>query len=302
MVANNIINSIGDTPMVALAGNDGAQIYAKLEYFNPGGSVKDRISLSMVQAGEEKGKIDSETTIIEPTSGNTGIGLAIVAASKGYRLQLVMPDSMSLERRGLLAGLGAELVLTPGNEGMGGAVKKAQELQEEYLKSFMPQQFDNPENPKIHYHTTGREIIANLGDIEPDFFVAGVGTGGTITGVGQALKAKFPKIKNIAIEPQKSQVLTGKDPAPHKIQGIGAGFIPKVLDFNIIDEIIPVSDQDAIDSAKLLSKQHGILTGISAGAAYFAAQEIASRYPGSKIVTVLPDTGERYLSTQLFQD
>ncbi len=299
-IAENITELIGNTPLVKLnkitEGID-AKIIAKLEFFNPCGSVKDRIAVSMIKDAEKKGLINKDTVIIEPTSGNTGIGLAFVCAQRGYKLILTIPESMSIERRKLLSLFGAEIVLTPADEGMTGAVKKAEELLKEYRNSFMPQQFKNPANPEIHRKTTAEEIWENTeGNI--DIFVAGVGTGGTITGVGEVLKQRKKGIKIIAVEPENSPVLSGGSPGRHKIQGIGAGFIPEVLNLKIIDEIIKVKDEDAISTAKEIIKKEGILCGISSGANVFAAIEVGKRKEneGKIIVVILPDTGERYLS------
>ena len=307
-IAKSLTDLIGNTPLLELtnynkANNLEATIIAKLEYFNPGGSVKDRIGYAMISAGEESGKITKDTVIIEPTSGNTGIALAFVSAARGYRLILTMPETMSVERRNLLKALGAELVLTPGPEGMKGAIKKATELANEIPNSFIPQQFENPANPEIHRKTTAEEIWRDT-DGEVDIFVAGVGTGGTITGVSEALKLKKSSVKAVAVEPFDSQVLAGGKPGPHKIQGIGAGFVPDVFNKDAIDEIIPIKNEIAFDTARLLSKKEGLLVGISSGAALAAATVLAKRpeNKGKKIVVLLPDTGERYLSTPLFQD
>lgn len=302
-VANNVLELIGQTPMVKLnklPGKNFAQILAKLEFFNPGGSVKDRICLSMIEDAEKKGLLKKGSTIIEPTSGNTGIGLSMIAAVKGYRCILTMPETMSLERIYILRSYGAEIVLTPGIEGMQGAIEKAEELLKKIPDSFMPQQFKNPANPEIHRRTTAEEILAvTQGKI--DAFVAGVGTGGTITGVGEVLKKKNPKIKVVAVEPEASAVLSGKQPGPHKIQGIGAGFIPEILNLKIIDEIVQVSDDDAFLTAKRLAKEEGLFVGISAGAATFAALKVARDLGNGKtIVVILPDTGERYFSMQQY--
>lgn len=303
-VANNILELIGQTPLVKLnriVGKSDADVYLKLEFFNPGGSVKDRIALSMIEEAEKRGELKPGDTILEPTSGNTGIGLAMVAAAKGYRAVLVMPDTMSMERRNLLKAYGAELVLTPGAEGMRGALAKAEELKKENPNYFMPQQFNNPDNVKVHLETTAVEIVEQTGG-EIDAFVAGIGTGGTITGVGRVLKAKFPDTQVVAVEPSASPVLSGGKPGPHKIQGIGAGFIPQILDTEIYDEVIQVSNEEAFDWARRLAREEGILGGISSGAAVAAAIKIARRLgEGKKVVAVVPSNGERYLSTPLYQ-
>jgi cysteine synthase A len=305
-IAKSLTDLIGNTPLLELTNYNkvngvDAKIIAKLEYFNPLGSVKDRIGYEMIKDAEDKGLVNKDTVIIEPTSGNTGIALAFVAAARGYRLILTMPETMSLERRNLLKALGAELVLTPGTDGMSGAIVKAEEMIVEIPNSFMPQQFNNPANPEIHRKTTAEEIW-NDTDGKVDIFVAGVGTGGTITGVGEGLKKKNPEIKIMAVEPFSSPVLSGGKPGPHKIQGIGAGFVPKVLNIDILDEIYQVTNEDAFDAAKKLSKTEGLLIGISSGAAVYAATQIAKRpeNKGKVIVVLLPDTGERYLSTELF--
>jgi len=306
-IAKKLTDLIGNTPLLELGNfksehKTEATIIAKLEYFNPGGSVKDRIGFSMIEDAEKKGLIDRESVIIEPTSGNTGIALALIAAAKGYRLILAMPETMSIERRNLLKALGAELVLTPGSEGMLGAIKKANELHATYPNSFIPQQFNNPANPEIHRTTTAVEIWNDTdGDI--DIFVSGVGTGGTITGVGEVLKERNPEIKIVAVEPYDSQVIAGGKPGPHKIQGIGAGFLPDILNKEIIDEIIPVKNEDALCTGRELARTEGLIVGISSGAAVYAALQLAQREEnqGKRIVVILPDTGERYLSTLLYQ-
>ncbi len=307
-IAKKLTDLIGNTPLLELTDynkENGVQgeLIAKLEYFNPGGSVKDRIGYAMVQDAEEKGILNKDSVIIEPTSGNTGIALAFVAASKNYKLILTMPETMSIERRNLLKALGAELVLTPGKDGMKGAIRKAEELSAQIPNSFIPQQFENASNPEIHRKTTAEEIWADT-DGKIDVFVAGVGTGGTVTGVGEALKKKNPDIKIIAVEPYDSPVLSGGASGPHKIQGIGAGFVPKVLNNEIIDEIYKVRNEEAFRTSKALAKSEGLLVGISSGAAAFAATQIAKREEnkGKVVVVLLPDTGERYLSTPLFQD
>ena len=295
----SIIELIGNTPMVKLnriVSPGMSDILAKVEYFNPGGSVKDRICLSMIEDAEKKGLLKKGSSIIEPTSGNTGIGLAMISAVKGYKCILTMPETMSVERINILKAYGAEVVLTPGAEGMAGAVKKAEELTRATPGSFMPQQFKNPANPEVHRKTTAKEILEQTGG-KVDAFVAGVGTGGTITGVGEVLKSHNPAVKIIAVEPKKSAVLSGNKAAPHKIQGIGAGFVPDVLNRKIIDEIIQVDDNDAFYIAKRLAKEEGLFVGISSGAAVWAALETAKKLGAGKVVvTILPDTGERYLS------
>jgi len=302
-IYQNAIDLIGTTPMVRInkiSGLAGGNVYAKMESFNPGGSIKDRICLSMIEAAEKAGKIHPGDTIVEPTSGNTGIGLALVAAVKGYKAILVMPESMSTERFGLLSSFGAEVILTPAIDGMKGSIIEAERLLKENPGYFMPDQFSNPANPDVHRKTTGPEIWDALnGEIAA--FVAAVGTGGTITGVGELLKERKKSIKIIAVEPASSPVLSGGSPGPHKIQGIGAGFIPKVLNRGIIDEVIPVTDDEAFETAKLLAKEEGLMVGISSGANVFAAMKVAKRLgAGKNVVTVLPDTGERYISIEKY--
>jgi len=306
MKFHSIISStIGSTPMVRLnricEGMD-ARIYAKLEFFNPLGSVKDRIAASMIEAAEVEGKINPQTLIVEPTSGNTGISLAFICAAKNYRLCLTMPDTMSVERRRLLKHLGAELVLTPGAEGMKGAIGKAQEILESEKDFFMPNQFANPANPRVHRETTAEEIWRDT-EGQVDILIAGVGTGGTITGVAQVIKPRKPSFKVIAVEPSDSPVLSGGEKGPHKIQGIGAGFIPEVLDQSLIDDVVTVTNDDAFETARIAAKLEGILCGISSGAAIKAALDVAGRpeSAGKNIVTILPSTGERYISTDLFK-
>ena len=297
-------DAIGRTPLVRLHRfNDGAaEVFAKVEYFNPGGSVKDRVGWAMIEAAERSGALKPGGLIIEPTSGNTGIGLALAAAVKGYRLILTMPESMSVERRRLLAAYGAELVLTPGPAGMKGAIEKAAALHAENPGSIIPQQFENAANPEIHYRTTGPEILADLGG-SPDVFISGVGTGGTLTGVGRALREANPAVELIAVEPDTSPVLSGGKPGPHKIQGIGAGFIPKILDTSLISRVVTVKAEEAGAAARAAAKQEGLLVGISAGAALHVARELSRdpAYAGKKIVALLPDGGDRYLSTWLFE-
>ncbi|HEX9907848.1 MAG TPA: cysteine synthase A [Thermoplasmata archaeon] len=303
-VLDNILDAVGNTPMVRLnrmPGEGSATVYAKLESFNPMWSVKDRIAKAMIEAGEKKGLVNRDTKIIEPTSGNTGIGLAMVCAVKGYRLVLTMPETMSLERRRVMAALGAEIVLTPGTEGMGGAIRRAEELAASTPNSFMPQQFKNKANPAVHKKATAKEIIKALDKI--DAFVAGVGTGGTITGVGQVLRKKFPDVKVFAVEPADSPVLSGGKPGPHKIQGIGAGFVPEILDTKVYDAVIQVATKDAIETCRKLARCEGLFVGISSGAAAWAALKVAKDLgPGKNVVVVLPDLGERYLSTELFAE
>lgn len=306
-VAKQLTELIGHTPLLELSNYEkesglGAKVIAKLEYFNPLGSVKDRVAAAMIEQGIKDGRINQETIIIEPTSGNTGIGLAFVAAAKGLHLILIMPDTMSVERRKIVTALGAEIRLTPGREGMRGAIEEAQRLEQEYGNVFIPQQFENEANPKIHEITTAEEIWEDL-DGKVDIFVSSVGTGGTITGTGLGLRKKNPDVKIVAVEPKSSPVLSGGKPGPHKIQGIGAGFIPKVMRMDIVDEVIAVENDDAFDKARAVAKSDGLLVGISSGAAIYAATELAKRHEnqGKNIVVLLPDTGERYLSTQLFE-
>lgn len=307
-IAKSLTDLIGNTPLLELSnynkvnGLDG-KVIAKLEYFNPASSVKDRIGYAMIKDAEDAGKINKDTVIIESTSGNTGIALAFVAAARGYRLILTMPDTMSIERRNLLKALGAELVLTPGADGMSGAIKKAEEIAAQTPNSFIPQQFKNPANPEIHRKTTAEEIWRDT-DGEVDIFVAGVGTGGTVTGVGEVLKQKKPGVQIVAVEPFESPVLSGGAKGPHKIQGLGAGFVPDVFNNSFVDEIYKVKSEEAFETARQLSKTEGLLVGISSGAAVFAAAQIAKRpeNKGKNIVVILPDTGERYLSTVLFQE
>jgi len=303
-IADDITKLVGNTPLVKinkLSQGTGATIAAKCEFFNPLSSIKDRIGVAMIDDAEKKGFIKQNTVIIEPTSGNTGIALAFVCAARGYRLILTMPDTMSLERRQLLITLGAEIVLTPGAEGMSGAIRKAESLARETANSFMPQQFKNPANPRIHRETTAEEIWRDT-DGKVDILVAGVGTGGTITGITEVIKARNPEFRAIAVEPKDSPVLSGGKPGAHKIQGIGAGFVPEVLKKELLDEILQVSNDDAAETARRLAKEEGIFAGISSGAAVFAALTVAKRQEnkGKLIVVILPDTGERYLSTNLF--
>ncbi|EZX16005.1 MULTISPECIES: cysteine synthase A [Mammaliicoccus] len=300
---NNIVELIGDTPVVKLnkvVEEGSADVYVKLEYQNPGSSVKDRIGLAMIEAAEKEGKIKPGDTIIEPTSGNTGIGLAMVAAAKGYKAVFVMPDTMSSERRALLKAYGAELVLTPGAEGMKGAIKKAKELKEE-KGYFEPQQFENPANPKVHELTTGPELVEQFEGVQIDAFLAGVGTGGTLSGAGKVLKEKYPNIQIVAIEPEASPVLSGGSPGPHKLQGLGAGFVPDTLNTDVYDDVIKVGNEEAMEMSRKVAKEEGILGGISSGAAIVAALKKAKELgEGKTVVTVLPSNGERYLSTPLY--
>ncbi|MBO0995939.1 cysteine synthase A [Bacillus sp. SD088] len=302
-IANSITDLIGNTPIVKLnrlTDENSADVYLKLEYMNPGSSVKDRIALAMIEAAEKSGKLKAGDTIIEPTSGNTGIGLAMVAAAKGYRSVLVMPDTMSMERRNLLKAYGADLILTPGAEGMNGAIKKANELAKEH-GYFVPQQFENPANPEIHRLTTGKEVVEQMGD-QLDAFIAGVGTGGTITGVGEVLKEHNPNVKIYAIEPEDSPILSGGKPGPHKIQGLGAGFIPSILDTDIYDGVLKIKNEEAFEWARRTAREEGILGGISSGAAVAAALKVAKELgKGKKVLAVIPSNGERYLSTPLYQ-
>ena len=304
-IAKKLTDLIGNTPLLEISNFSNSEgletpLVAKLEYFNPAGSVKDRIGYAMIKDAQEKGLINQDTVIIEPTSGNTGIALSFVAASLGYRLIIVMPDTMSKERRSLIKAYGAELVLTPGSEGMKGAIKKAEELAKENPNSFIPQQFQNPANPQIHRATTAEEIWRDT-DGNIDVFVGGVGTGGTITGVGEVLKQRNPNIKIIAVEPTDSPVLSGGNAGPHAIQGIGAGFVPDVLNLDIVDEIVQVKNEEAVAASRKLASTEGLLVGISSGAASHAAAQVAKRpeYKGKRIVVLLPDTGERYLSNPL---
>ena len=307
-IAKNLTDLIGNTPLLELSNYNEAnklesKLIAKLEYFNPASSVKDRIGYGMIKDAEEKGLINKDSVIIEPTSGNTGIALAFVAAAKGYRLIITLPDTFSIERRNLLKALGAELVLTPGSDGMAGAIRKAEEIAAQTPNSYIPQQFKNPANPEIHRRTTAEEIWRDT-DGQVDIFVGGVGTGGTITGVGEVLKQRKPGVQIIAVEPYDSPVLSGGTKGSHKIQGIGAGFVPDNFNREVVDEIYKVKNEEAFETARKLSKTEGLLVGISSGAAAFAATQIAKRpeNKGKVIVALLPDTGERYLSTALFQD
>lgn len=302
-IADNIASLIGETPIVKLnrtVDEDSAEVYVKLESMNPGSSVKDRIALAMIEAAEAEGTLKTGDVIVEPTSGNTGIGLAMVAAAKGYKLVVIMPDTMSIERRNLLKAYGAELILTPGAEGMNGAIKKAEELKNEH-GYFMPQQFENKANPAIHAETTGQEIINQMKS-GLDAFVSGVGTGGTLTGAGQTIKKKFKDVKIFAVEPDDSAILSGDTPGPHKIQGLGAGFVPGVLNTDVYDEVIRIKNEEAFATSREVAKNEGILGGISSGAAIAAAKKVAKELgQGKKVLAILPDSGERYLSTALYQ-
>ena len=305
-IAQNLTGLIGNTPLLELTSTEHelrlkAQLIVKLEFLNPARSVKDRTALALIQRAERKGLIDQDTTIIEPTSGNTGVGLALIAAIRGYKLILTMPEAMSIERRTLLKALGAEVVLTPAFEGMVGAIRKAKQLAEEIGNAYIPQQFENPANPDVHRRTTAEEILRDT-DGKLDIFVAGIGTGGTISGVGQVLKQHNSQIKVVGVEPYSSPVVSGGKPGPHKIQGIGAGFLPKTLDTSVFDEIIRIKDEEAFGAARLLATRDGVLAGISSGAAAAAAIKLARRAEneGKRIVVLLPDTGERYLSTPLY--
>ena len=303
-IVNSVLDLVGQTPIVKLnnlSDENSADIYLKLEYFNPGSSVKDRIALAMVEAAEKSGQLKAGGTIIEPTSGNTGIGLALVAAAKGYKAILTMPETMSMERRSLLRAYGAELVLTPGPDGMKGAIAKAEELAKEN-GYFLPQQFTNKANPEVHRQTTGPEIVEAFGDDTLDAFVAGIGTGGTITGAGEVLREKYPEIKIYAVEPKDSPVLSGGKTGPHKIQGIGAGFVPEVLNTELYNEVIQITTEQAFEYARRAGKEEGILGGISSGAAIAAAVQVAKQLgKGKKVLAIIPDNGERYLSTALYQ-
>lgn len=298
----NLIQTIGNTPLVKVNKlSKSKNLYAKIEYFNPAGSVKDRIALAMIEDAENKGLITKNTTIIEPTSGNTGIGLAFISAIKGYKLILTMPETMSIERRKLLQAYGAELVLTDGAKGMKGAIEKAQELHEQIPDSFIPQQFKNPANPEKHYNTTAQEIWKDTNG-EVDIFVAGVGTGGTVSGIGKFLKEQKKDVTIVAVEPASSPVLSGGQAGTHKIQGIGAGFVPDTFDRNVVDKIITVTNEDAVETARLSAKQEGMFIGISSGACLYAAINLANENPDKNVVALLPDTGERYLSSVLFEN
>lgn len=306
-IVQNITQVIGDTPLVRLnrvVPEGSAEVYVKLEYQNPGASVKDRIAISMIEQAEKDGKLKPGDTIVEPTSGNTGIGLAMVAAAKGYKAILVMPETMSVERRSLLRAYGAQLELTPGSEGMKGAIRRAEEIRTENPNYFMPQQFDNQANVKIHRETTGPEIVEAIHSLDGklDAFISGIGTGGTITGAGEVLRKSFPDIKIYAIEPAASPILSGGKPGPHKIQGIGAGFVPSILNTSVYDEIVTVENEEAFETARRVAREEGILGGISSGAAIFAALKVAKELgAGKRVVAILPSNGERYLSTPLYQ-
>ncbi|WP_159721829.1 cysteine synthase A [Enterococcus sp. CSURQ0835] len=302
-IFDSITETIGNTPIIKLnrLAKDGAEVFVKVESFNPGGSVKDRIALSMIEAAEAAGTLKAGGTIVEPTSGNTGVGLSMIGAAKGYHVVIVMPDTMSIERQKLMSAYGAELVLTPGADGMKGAIAKAEELAEKN-GWFLPEQFDNPANPKVHEEVTAKEITDAFGKNGLSAFVAGVGTGGTITGVGKELKRVYPVIKVYAVEPKESAVLEGEASGPHKIQGIGAGFVPKVLDTSVYDQVIPITGETAMKTARQSAKQEGLLVGISSGAAIAAALQVAKELtPQDKVLVILPDNGERYLSTELFK-
>lgn len=298
----NLIQTIGNTPLVKVNKlSNSKNLYAKIEFFNPAGSVKDRIALAMIEDAESKGLINKNTTIIEPTSGNTGIGLAFISAIKGYKLILTMPETMSVERRKLLQAYGAELVLTEGTKGMKGAIERAQELSAQIPDSFIPQQFKNPANPEKHYNTTAREIWKDT-EGKIDIFVSGVGTGGTVSGVGRYLKEQNPNVTIVAVEPASSPVLSGGQSGAHKIQGIGAGFIPDTFDRNVVDKIVTVTNEDAFETARIAAKQEGMFIGISSGASLYAAINLANENPDKTVVALLPDTGERYLSSVLFEN
>lgn len=303
-IVNNIYELIGHTPMIRLnkiLTQDSGDVYVKLESFNPGSSIKDRIALNMIEGAEKEGKLKKGSVIVEPTSGNTGIGIAMVGISKGYKVVIVMPDTMSIERRNLLKAYGAQLILTPGNKGMKGAIDKAKELTEENSNYYMLQQFENPYNPDAHVNTTANEIIEQM-EGKLDYFIAGVGTGGTVTGVSRVLKEKLPSVKTVAVEPKDSPVLSGEEPGPHKIQGIGAGFIPKTMDLQVVDMIEKVEYEDAVDTMKKLAQEEGILVGISSGAAIYVALQLAKKAgKGKRVVVIAPDSGERYLSTGIFE-
>ncbi|MBB3114142.1 cysteine synthase A [Paenibacillus phyllosphaerae] len=305
-IVQSVTDLIGDTPLVKLnrlVPEDSAEIYVKLEYQNPGSSVKDRIAISMIEVAEQEGRLKPGDTIVEPTSGNTGIGLALVAAAKGYKAILVMPETMSIERRNLLRAYGAELVLTPGAEGMNGAVRRAEELAKENPSYFIPQQFKNQANVKIHRETTGPEIVEAINSLDGklDAFVAGIGTGGTISGTGEVLKSNFPGIKIVAVEPAASPILSGGTPGPHKIQGIGANFVPDILNREIYDQVITIENEEAFETARRAAKEEGLLVGISSGAAIYAALKVAKELgKGKRVIAIVPSNGERYLSTPLF--